>query len=115
MPGSQGLRGAAGGPNTQPCPEPLGWDHSPAAFELLPTSRPPGIRPGMPASRREEAAWLAASSRCSSCQPGGRPGRAETPVPTQGPGQATETRPSFSLPWLQGGPGAASPKQGSEM
>lgn len=51
VPGSPGPCGVAGGPNTQPCLEPPGWDHSPAAFELLPTSRPPGIGPGMPASR----------------------------------------------------------------
>lgn len=51
VPGSRGPCGAAGGPNTQPCLEPPGWDHSPTVFELLPTSRPPGIGPGMPASR----------------------------------------------------------------
>lgn len=32
----------------------------------------------------KEAAWLSASSRCLSCQPGGRPGRPETPRPPNG-------------------------------
>lgn len=49
-----------GGPNTQPCLESRGWDHSPVVFELLPTSRPPGIRPGMTASR-ERGSSLAGS------------------------------------------------------
>lgn len=48
-----------------------------------PLASGPGCQPA-----REEAAWLAASSWCLSCQPGGRPGRAETPTPKQGSSQA---------------------------
>lgn len=62
-PDPQGLQGAVGGPNTQPCLESPGWDHSPVAFELLPTSRPPGIGPGMAASReRKQLGWQPAHS-----------------------------------------------------
>lgn len=68
--------------------------HQPAPWHQARDASQPG----------EEAAWLAANSQCLSCQLGGRPGRAETPAPERGPGQATRTGPSFSLPpQLQGG------------
>lgn len=72
VPGSRGPRGAAGGPNSQPRLEPPGWDHSPAVFELLPTSRPPGIGPGMPASRerRQRGCQPAHSARAVSREAG---------------------------------------------
>lgn len=76
--------------------------HQPAPWHRARDASQPG----------EEAAWLAASSQCLGCQLGGRPGRAETPAPEQGPGQATRTGPTLHRHSSRG-PCESSLKQGS--
>lgn len=112
---SRGLRGAAGGPNTQACLEPAGWDHSPAVLELLPTSQLHGIGPGMPASRqRRQLGWQPVHSARAVSWEAGQAGLRPPPL-HRGPGQATGTGPSFSPAELQGSRAAASPEQGPGM
>ena len=96
----------AGGPNTQPCLEPPGWDHSPAAFELLPTSRPPGIRPGPPASReRRQLGWQPAHSTRAVSQEAGQAGPRPPPLNgalarLPGQGQASHCHSYKGALWL---------------
>ena len=106
VPGSRGLCAVAGGPNTQPCLEPPGWDHSPAAFELLPTSRPPGIRPGPPASReRRQLGWQPAHSTRAVSQEAGQAGPRPPPLNgalarLPGQGQASHCHSYKGALWL---------------
>lgn len=68
----------------------------PTTMELLPTSRPLGIRPWMAASwERKQLGWQPAHSARAVSREAGQAGL-RPPAPEQGPGQATGMGPSSS-------------------
>lgn len=78
---SQGLQGGGGKPQ-HPALTGVFWLGSQPYDDRAAAHQPAPWHPALDGSQLgEEAAWLAASSQCPSCQPGGRPGRAETPCP----------------------------------
>lgn len=112
VPGSRGPAWGGWRPQ-QPAPPGASWlgsqpcgvraaAHQPAPWHWARDASQPG----------EEAAWLAASSQCPSCQPGGRPGRAETPAPAWAPWPGHQDRATLLIPTPIRGPYGASPKQG---
>ena len=79
VPGSRGLRAGGRRPQRPALPQASWLGSQPCSIRAAAHQPAPWHRARDASQPGEEAAWLAASSRCLSCQPGGRLGRAETP------------------------------------